>query len=74
LGCCVVNPTGGLFQKDHIVPRSKGGTDDPSNLRHLCWFCNSARKDIDAKYDAAIAVAGRAFWSAIQSLRRPLFQ
>lgn len=28
---------------DHIVPRSKGGTDDPSNLRVLCGYCNSQR-------------------------------
>ena len=28
---------------DHLVPVSKGGTDDPSNLRWACRTCNCAR-------------------------------
>ncbi len=28
---------------DHIVPVSKGGTNDPSNLRWACRSCNCAR-------------------------------
>lgn len=28
---------------DHIVPESKGGTLDPSNLRTLCRWCNSRK-------------------------------
>ena len=30
---------------DHIRPRSRGGTDDPSNLQVLCRKCNSSKKD-----------------------------
>ena len=30
---------------DHITPRSKGGTDDPSNLRVACMSCNASRQD-----------------------------
>ena len=31
---------------DHVVPVSKGGTDDDSNLRVLCSACNEGRKDL----------------------------
>ncbi|WP_231359841.1 HNH endonuclease [Escherichia coli] len=28
---------------DHIVPKSRGGTDDPSNLESLCWPCHRGK-------------------------------
>lgn len=30
---------------DHIVPLSRGGTDDPSNLRSACRACNTRKRD-----------------------------
>lgn len=30
---------------DHIVPKTKGGTDDVSNLQLLCGSCNAAKQD-----------------------------
>ena len=28
---------------DHIAPKTKGGTDDPSNLQWLCYRCNKLK-------------------------------
>lgn len=55
------------FCWDHIHPRSHGGDDHESNKRSLCWFCNTARRDISPDHDAAIAAAGKAFWSALET-------
>lgn len=33
------------WEIDHIVPGSKGGTDDLFNLRPLQWYNNDSRKD-----------------------------
>lgn len=54
-----------VFMKDHIIPRAAGGSDDESNRRYLCWFCNMTRKDMDARHDEAIRQAAVAFWSVI---------
>lgn len=35
--------TGHATHADHITPKSKGGTDHPSNLRASCAACNLAR-------------------------------
>lgn len=49
------------FHMDHAVPRCRGGVE----TRPLCWFCNTARADMDPATDPAIAAAGRAFWAVI---------
>ena len=35
------------FTVDHIVPRSKGGTDHLDNLQLLCNYCNSTKGTMD---------------------------
>ncbi|MDE0261421.1 MAG: DNA methyltransferase [Bryobacterales bacterium] len=35
------------FTVDHIVPRSKGGTDHLENLQLLCNYCNSTKGTLD---------------------------
>jgi len=36
---------GVLLEVDHIYPVSKGGTDEPRNLRTLCRTCNRGKGD-----------------------------
>lgn len=35
------------LEVDHIVPRNKGGSDDPSNFQSLCYSCNAMKRDRD---------------------------
>lgn len=32
---------------DHVVPRSRGGSDKPDNLVTCCYECNDSRQDRD---------------------------
>ncbi len=34
-------------QVDHIVPKARGGTDDPSNLQAICEDCHKAKTNDD---------------------------
>jgi hypothetical protein len=40
-----VTPPDTEGQTDHIVPKSKGGTNEPSNAQHFCRKCNLAKSD-----------------------------
>jgi 5-methylcytosine-specific restriction endonuclease McrA len=56
------DPSGLGPSVDHVIPRSKGGSDDPGNMRLAHWKCNrerSARSVADYRYklDALLSEA-----------------
>jgi len=44
---CGVSSKETQIDVDHIIPRSKGGSNDPSNLQALCRTCNSQKRNHD---------------------------
>ena len=44
---CGVSADVRALEADHIVPRSRGGADDPDNLQALCYRCNASKCDRD---------------------------
>lgn len=42
--CCGVSGDEVALTRDHVVPLSKGGTDDISNIQPLCASCNSKKR------------------------------
>jgi ATP adenylyltransferase len=44
---CGVSADQKALEVDHILPRNKGGSDDPSNLQALCYSCNAMKRDLD---------------------------
>jgi len=42
---CGASPIREPLTIDHVLPRSKGGTDEAENLVTACWSCNSGKSD-----------------------------
>lgn len=42
---CGKTPPGVILEVDHIIPKSKGGTDDMGNLVTSCFDCNRGKGD-----------------------------
>jgi len=36
-------------QVDHIIPKAKGGTDEPENLRCICKSCHATKTQRDSQ-------------------------
>lgn len=45
LACGRTGADGAVLHLDHILPRSKGGTDDDDNLQTLCSHCNIGKSN-----------------------------
>jgi len=43
---------------DHVIPRSKGGTDEESNLVAACPRCNNAKGDLDVEEFIVLRTCG----------------
>lgn len=43
---CGSTPLAGPLHVDHVVPSSKGGTDDPENLLTACSTCNLGKSNV----------------------------
>jgi 5-methylcytosine-specific restriction endonuclease McrA len=44
-GRCAFCGVAGEMTRDHIIPLSRGGSDDPLNIQPLCRPCNTAKGD-----------------------------
>ena len=49
-GGCKVEFLFRIMEVDHVVPRSRGGSDHPENLQLLCPNCNRVKGDRDMAY------------------------
>jgi 5-methylcytosine-specific restriction endonuclease McrA len=58
---CLVNGCPTCAHVDHVLPRSKGGSDHPSNLVAACQRCNLARGDRMRHVPVPVAVNSRSW-------------
>ena len=57
---CGVSAEERALEVDHILPRKRGGSDDPTNLQALCYQCNAMKRDRDdTDFRAVRAAMGR---------------
>ena len=70
-----------VLNVDHVVPRSRGGTDQVSNLALVCRTCNEAKDDLlpvkwleklAASNDPLDRIRAERFPKTLEQLQRPL--
>lgn len=55
------------LEEDHIIPKSKGGTDDPENKRWLCEGCHDyrhARDNIIKEINKQLSLVGTTWFNS----------
>jgi len=60
------------LEKDHIIPKSRGGSDDESNKRFLCIACHDyrhSRDNIIAEIDKWLAQVGTTYFDPLKFTR-----
>ena len=64
-----------MFTKDHILARSRGGSNQLNNLQTMCAPCNTAKGNIhDSKIDPGFARTGRTSRSRVKRLKHKCFR
>lgn len=43
--CAYCGERGGRLECDHVIPVSRGGSSEPSNLTTACFACNRSKRD-----------------------------
>lgn len=41
--CQYCGATNEILEVDHVIPKSRGGSNDPDNLKTACWDCNRSK-------------------------------
>lgn len=53
-GTGLLDPDENVWQIDHLIPRSKGGSDHYDNLVLACEFCNRSKRTLSAAQFVAL--------------------
>ena len=72
LACVYCRHTRRRLTLDHLKPRSKGGTNDATNLVTACFRCNSQRNQTPGKWAAELGLGPKSWQLIINRAKQPL--